>query len=190
MAIKTFTTGEVLTTSDTNTFLANAGLVYITGGNLSTNGTNFVGCFSDTYQTYRIIVSGASANASAAIYFQLLSGTTAAATLYYRYANGYTSGGAVRTSGADPGTVGWTGMEMVGVNNLTIGACSLDVHNPKQATRTFIQHHSQGYGSNGFYGVTGFCNHNNEIAYDGIRFLTDQVATMGGQVRIYGYRQA
>ena len=30
MAIKTFTTGEVLTASDTNTYLANAGLVYIT----------------------------------------------------------------------------------------------------------------------------------------------------------------
>jgi hypothetical protein len=29
MAIKTFTTGEVLTASDTNTYLANAGLVFV-----------------------------------------------------------------------------------------------------------------------------------------------------------------
>jgi hypothetical protein len=29
MAIKTFTTGEVLTASDTNTYLANSGLVYV-----------------------------------------------------------------------------------------------------------------------------------------------------------------
>jgi hypothetical protein len=30
MAIKTFTTGEVLTASDTNTYLANSGLVFET----------------------------------------------------------------------------------------------------------------------------------------------------------------
>jgi hypothetical protein len=29
MAIKTFTTGEVLTAADTNTYLANSGLVYV-----------------------------------------------------------------------------------------------------------------------------------------------------------------
>ena len=30
MAVKTFSTGEVLTASDTNTYLNNGGLVYIT----------------------------------------------------------------------------------------------------------------------------------------------------------------
>jgi hypothetical protein len=56
MAIKTFTTGEVLTASDTNTYLANSGLVYITSTTFSGAATtNTDGCFSDKYDSYRLI---------------------------------------------------------------------------------------------------------------------------------------
>ena len=37
MAIKTFTTGEVLTAADTNTYLANSGLVYVASGTVAAN---------------------------------------------------------------------------------------------------------------------------------------------------------
>ena len=53
MAVKTFTTGEVLTASDTNTYLANAGLVYITSTSVGTGGSLTVSnCFSATYNNY------------------------------------------------------------------------------------------------------------------------------------------
>ena len=66
MAIKNFTTGEVLTAADTNTYLANSGLVYVTsqtvGSAVST--VTVPGAFSTTWNDYRIIYSGGTATAS------------------------------------------------------------------------------------------------------------------------------
>ena len=76
MAIKTFTTGELLTASDTNTYLANSGLVYITGGALSSTAVNFVGCFTSTYTDYRIVVDSLAWNATGDLFYQFLTGTT------------------------------------------------------------------------------------------------------------------
>ena len=60
MAIKTFTTGEVLTASDTNTYLANAGLVYVTSATIGTavSSVTVSNCFSSTYDAYRIVITG------------------------------------------------------------------------------------------------------------------------------------
>lgn len=58
MAIKTFTSGEVLTASDTNTYLANAGLVFI-AESIITAGSSTVtvsNCFSNTYRRYKIMI--------------------------------------------------------------------------------------------------------------------------------------
>lgn len=58
MAVKTFTTGEVLTAADTNTYLANAGLVHIktaTVTNAADSGTAFRSIFNTTYDSYRIV---------------------------------------------------------------------------------------------------------------------------------------
>lgn len=64
MAIKTFTDNISLPASDINTYLGNAGLVYITSGALSTATTNFQGCFTPTYKNYRVIIEGLSVSAS------------------------------------------------------------------------------------------------------------------------------
>jgi hypothetical protein len=76
MAIKTFTTGEVLTAADTNTYLANSGLVYISTTTFSGGSTvQFNTCFSNTYTNYRALISytGGSANA---VYLRWLIGST------------------------------------------------------------------------------------------------------------------
>ena len=59
MAVKTFTTGEVLTASDTNTYLANSGLVYVKTQTITgTPSTVTVSsAFSSSYDNYRIIVN-------------------------------------------------------------------------------------------------------------------------------------
>jgi hypothetical protein len=75
MAIKTFTTGEVLTASDTNTYLANSGLVYISTTTIATATTQFVGAFTDTYTNYRAVFSY-TASTGASVYFRWLVGTT------------------------------------------------------------------------------------------------------------------
>jgi len=56
MAVKTFTTGEVLTAADTNTYLANSGLVYVSGASF-TNATSVdITGFSTTYAMYRVML--------------------------------------------------------------------------------------------------------------------------------------
>lgn len=75
MAIKTFTTGEVLTASDTNTYLANSGLVYISTTTIANATTQFVGAFTDTYTNYRAVFSY-TASAGTATYMRWLVGTT------------------------------------------------------------------------------------------------------------------
>jgi hypothetical protein len=58
MAIKTFTTGEVLTASDTNTYLANAGLVYVKSQTIGTGVSSVIvsDCFTTDYDNYKIVV--------------------------------------------------------------------------------------------------------------------------------------
>ena len=56
MAVKTFTT-EVLTSADTNTYLANSGLVYVKSHTITSGASVVVtDAFSSTYDNYLIIV--------------------------------------------------------------------------------------------------------------------------------------
>jgi len=91
MAIKTFTTGEVLTASDTNTYLANSGLVYIST-TTATSGSSVTvsNCFSSTYDAYKIIATGGGTAAATAIAFQFTGITTAyyGGVIYFAYAGG------------------------------------------------------------------------------------------------------
>jgi hypothetical protein len=57
MAVKTFTTGEVLTASDTNTYLNNGGLVYVSGGTFTNVTTADITGFTTTYKYYRVIIA-------------------------------------------------------------------------------------------------------------------------------------
>ena len=65
MAVKTFTS-STLTASDTNTYLANAGLVYVTSVTGGTGVTTITvsNCFSSTYDAYRIVLTGGTASSS------------------------------------------------------------------------------------------------------------------------------
>ena len=58
MAIKTFTTGEVLTAADTNTYLANSGLVLVKSQTIGTGvaSVTISDAFSTTYDNYRITI--------------------------------------------------------------------------------------------------------------------------------------
>ena len=75
MAIKTFTTGEVLTASDTNTYLANSGLVFIASTTFAgSTGVEMSNCFSSTYDNYEVHVT-VYGNTSTNTQFQLMTGT-------------------------------------------------------------------------------------------------------------------
>jgi hypothetical protein len=55
MAVKTFSVGELATSADVNTYLANSGLVWISTTNLTTGGSYTISnAFSSTYQNYMV----------------------------------------------------------------------------------------------------------------------------------------
>jgi hypothetical protein len=78
MAIKTFTDGEVLTASDTNTYLANSGLVFVKQQTIGTGVSSVTvsDAFSATYDNYKVTINGGTCAGSAAISLQLGASTT------------------------------------------------------------------------------------------------------------------
>lgn len=106
MAIKTFTTGEVLTASDTNTFLANAGLVYVAGGTFSNVGSFDMTGFSSTYDFYQFQINVTRHTTNGSLTGVLYQGATPRNTSYYGslWASGYTGTSgiyATRNNGAN-----------------------------------------------------------------------------------------
>ena len=89
MAIKTFTTGEVLTASDTNTYLANSGLVFVASTTFAGSaGVEMRNCFSSTYTNYQIELTyygstGSNTN------WQMMTGTNTIDNSNNYYRNGY-----------------------------------------------------------------------------------------------------
>ena len=77
MAVKTFTSGEVLTALDTNTYLANSGLVHVAQVVASNSATVAVNnCFSSTYDAYKIVITEWSSSLAAGARMVLGSTTT------------------------------------------------------------------------------------------------------------------
>ena len=190
MAIKTFTTGEVLTASDTNTYLANSGLVYVASGALSSTATNFAGCFTSTYTNYRVVIDSISFNATGYLYYQLLDGTTPATAGNYFWAmSGYKATAVAYNNANQSQTFGYFGTTNVGANGLVIGSCSWDICGPQLAQRTLMTGQGAGVDSEYFH-LSGMNSHNLTTAYTGIRFLTNSATTFTGNVNIYGYRKA
>jgi hypothetical protein len=189
MAIKTFTTGEVLTASDTNTYLANSGLVYITSGALSSTATNFAGCFTSTFNNYRIVIDGINVSASADIYIQFLNGTTPKTTNSYFWAyTGLRIDGVAMNTNSSNNTKAYTGISST-VGGLVLGSGSLDIFGPQQTQRTWISGSSVGYETD-YVTHSGMALWNGTESFDGFRVLTQSASTVTGNVTIYGYRKA
>ena len=189
MAIKTFSAGAVLTASDTNTYLANSGLVYVASKTwtATTSVQQLLNCFSSTYDTYRIVFQGVSDQTSPVYwYYQMITGTTVDGSANY-YANPIYSvtGGAASVNWNTAVTVGYAGW-VSNANTLI----SFDMASPNQATQTTSHGQSTSYGStqaiNG--SVVGYVNTTNQ--YTGVQFGIGGGATHAGTVIIYGYRKA
>ena len=188
MAVKTFTTGEVLTAADTNTYLANSGLVYVSGASFSNAATVDATGFSSTYKAYRVMFTPYRHSGSGAVIVTATFRTsTGAAT------GGYFGAGWFVTY---LGTSGATGSRNNGTE-MVVGS----VFDTARQTRTFLD--VSDVGVSGFYpSVTGafydfsqaqnvtfgyeLANGTNVI--DRIRFAC--ASNMTGSWRVYGYREA
>lgn len=184
MAVKTFSVSEVLTASDTNTYLANSGLVYVAAGSF-TGATSFdVTGFSSTYKYFRLEFSTQRVDTSgnAVLYGQLYNGATARTTGYYASAFfssylgstgvGYTSnnGSNFMAGLADSGGTGLQAFDIFGMTsaNFTLTGNAWDVGSARQY----------------MIGANHFVNETN----DKIRFSAS-AGTMTGTWRLYGYRE-
>jgi hypothetical protein len=191
MAIKTFTTGEVLTAADTNTYLANSGLVYITQASATSGSTLSVNnCFSSTYSNYRILVDNFQpATAGRALYLRMrVGGSDATGTDYYSAFSGiYTDGTSSNTSASAFGAA------EIGIYNSanTVPFCSssIDMFGPNRAERTYMTINAILY--NGQFGSrVGLAEHNLQTAYTGFTLSPSGGDFLNVRVWVYGYRNS
>jgi hypothetical protein len=187
MAVKTFTTGEVLTASDTNTYLANSGLVYVSSGSFSNAATADITGFTSTYKAYRVVIAPYRHTGTGA--------TNVTATLR-------TSGGAA--TGGYYGA-GWYvsftgGSGAVGARNNGTDTLVGTVFDQNRITRTFLEISSVG-ASGSYPSMTGyyydFANAYNvsfgyELSNAGNTIDRIRIAcanNMTGTWTVYGYRE-
>ena len=198
MAVKTFTTGEVLTASDTNTYLNNGGLVCmvpttVTNGTVSSGqamvrvaGTattvTINGVFNATYEDYLIVAKLSFTGGDATI--QLTTSGTPANTNYnYSMMQAYDGAGVTtaRTAGA-------ASHVFMSNQNGVYGSCTADLFGPALAQATMIQvnnlRNDGGYGVPANYLFWG--NHSTATSYDGFRITAG--GNMTGTIAVYGRR--
>jgi hypothetical protein len=186
MAIKTFSTGEVLTASDTNTYLANSGLVYITSTTFSGAGFFINSCFTSTYDNYRIEING-SANSDADLSFRFRSAGTDLATAVYQFASqGYFGGARNDASGTGQTSIGFT----PSMGNARASGSAIEVWGPNttNSIKTTNATVSFSHSAVGVIvrNVAGLCA--SATQFDGFSIVT--AATLTGTCTVYGYRKA
>lgn len=188
MAVKTFTSGEVLTASDTNTYLNNGGLVYITQATVSAvanTGTTFDGVFSSTYDNYRIVMAGLfGSTTTQTLQFQFrAAGPTTMATGYYLGGYYCTFGGAAGTQSQNNGAYWWFN----NVNN-SGAKCGgfMELQLPNSATSGIHTAQWQIFNNDAWVSYGG--QHGTATSATGF-IVTTPSGTFSGTIAVYGYRK-
>lgn len=187
MAIKTFTTGEVLTAADTNTYLANSGLVYIANGTLSltTSGTNVTGVFSSTYKNYRVLLYVSARSTSNRVDMRYLVGTTPTTVNYYQAGIGceYAANTVIyyQRSNAGAEFFGYTA-GVGGLQNL-----SMDIFNPNRAVQTPHVGNMSDVNTGYAFSLGGEVANTNQ--FTGFQLYTS-AGTATVEYQVFGYREA
>ena len=181
MSVKTFTSGETLTASDTNTYLNNGGLVYIKSQTIGSGVANVTvtGAFSTTYDNYKIIVAGGAASVLQPMEMQLGSTVTGYyySLVYATYATGLVAG----ATGNNAGSIKYVGTSVT--NGLW---CNIEVNNPFLTTATEVT--SSYFDLTNAGQVTGFANNN--TSYTSFLLGPSTGTLTGGTITVYGYRKA
>lgn len=192
MAVKTFTQGEQLTAADTNSYLGNGGLVYVTETTFTATPTvNVNNCFTSTYDQYRILFYAVGSSNTNACVFTLVSGGTERTTGYFGQVMSYDpTAGSVTWYAYSQTTripVGWL------PNGGQEGCISFDIYNPAVATAKTALHGTHFGVSSGAYFTAGVCAGQYQTAaeaHQGFWFRNVAGTNMTGRVYVYGYRKA
>lgn len=185
MAIKTFTTGEVLTASDTNTYLANSGLVFIKQQTIGAGVTSVpvTSAFSTDYDNYRIIISKVAISAignSAQMTINGSTGSTYSASGTYMTPTSATVNGYNQNQTSGGFWLGITGGTW---------STSFDVLSPFLGTATNCVGQSAG-SSGGAYYNTFMGADSNAASSTGFTIVQATTNWTGGTITVYGYRKS
>jgi hypothetical protein len=184
MATKTFTTGEVLTASDTNTYLANSGLVFVKQQTIGTavSSVTVSSAFSGDYDNYRIIISGTVVSGATNSIYMTISGSTGATYA----ANGIYMAPNLGTIGALSQAPAVTGF-WLGISGATFSA-TFDVMNPFLAKATNVNGQSSS-SSGTSYNNTFMGGDSNAASSTGFTIVQQVTNLTGGIITVYGYRE-
>jgi hypothetical protein len=175
----------VLTAADTNTYLANSGLVYVTSYTIGSGVSTFIvpSAFNSTYDNYLIRLDAVTFNAANdSIFIQLRTGTSTSATnylyslLYGSYAG--SSSNAASTTGTSFNNIG---------RSLAAGdkaSTEFRLNQPFLAAKTTATGFAIGSDLQGLFG--GY--HNAATSYDQLVVSTSGTMT-GGTCTVFGYRK-
>jgi len=186
MAIKTFTTGEVLTAADTNTYLANSGLDYV--GSVTATSTTIAldSVFTTTYDNYRVVITTTNVNLTGTTLFRFRAGGSQIATSVYYYGGSVYLYNAVPSEWHSGPTTSFTTIISSGAVECT---SVIDLSFPRSARRkTFIAqstHNFSGYAGSSTHGFVDVSASN----YDGLQITQDSGGTITGTITVYGYRK-
>lgn len=183
MAVKTFVS-EVLTSTDTNTYLANAGYVYVNGASFSAVTEILVdSVFTSTYRNYRVVFDCQSSAGGGIFTWQMRAAGSTISTATYN-AQTLNIGAGIVTGG---NTVG-AGSIRIGANDASgYNASTLDIFCPQLAQPTRLI--SSFNRNNGTTVEDVWSANTNATAYDGFRIAVS-TGTMTGTYVLYGCRTA
>jgi len=175
-------------TSSLDYKVANQGLTLVKSqavGASAISSLQITGCFSSTFDNYRVVYSGIKTSASGDVLLRLLNGTTPSTTGYYRTIVYVTlSTNAVLASSGINGPQ-WSGSS---VNNTAQAhAASFDLLMPYQTEYTNYINGSFFTSRTDVIGAAVNGNHQVASSYDGIELYTSGITFSNGTVRVYGY---
>jgi hypothetical protein len=182
MAIKTFTTGEVLTAADTNTYLGNAGLVYVTQQTIGSAvaSVTISNAFSTTYDNYRIVITkaGASASVSMCINFSTSAVSYFGIETYTLY-----NAATVTIANNNNDSKQFLGLTDSGAASYN---SSFDVFSPFLASTTQLTGQYYGRGYIGYFGGS----HEVSASHTSFKLFNESGTLTGGTVTVFGYRKS
>ena len=181
MAVKTFAVGELVTASDANTYLANAGLDYVKSQTIGTGVSSVTvsNAFSSTWDNYLIQITGGVGSTGVEISLRLGSSTT-----NYKWAivySTYTTSTALAIAQA-----AGTSFQYVGRSTTSTLTMSCELRGPNLAKPTYL---TSNYVAED---ATGTSNgiHTDNTQHTAFTILPQLGTLTGGTITVYGFRKA
>lgn len=187
MAIKTFTTGEVLTASDTNTYLNNGGLVYITNTSWSAvssaSQVTVANVFSSTYDDYKILIEAYANTTGPNLSMKLRTSSDDSAADYQRWGLKWTTAAS---------NLSLTGQTQWFINDLSTSSAyrnglDMTIFSPNIATNTSATMNAIELNAGALFALA--LNKPTTTQYTGFSLFVS-TGTFTGRLAVYGYRKA